>query len=117
MFPNQENAIIPLLRVLAIRPPGAPPRVVYRRMKEYYPKLTREDVEEKLGPNDTRWKNMIRFAREKAVAAGWIVRDDRGNWRLTKDGKEYITYAWPEFVPVYSSKRRPGVKRRRRRKK
>jgi restriction system protein len=99
-FPTQKQIEVPLLQVLAQLGGAAKPQQVYPRVAEFFPELTKEDLDERLPSNSTtvKWWNLVQWARQRLVEDGGIDGSTRGVWKLTDKGRGMLGSAAPNHV-------------------
>ncbi len=94
-FPTQKQVEIPLLRVLDQLGGEAKPKQVYPKVAEYFPQLTKEDLEERLpsSASTVKWWNLVQWARQRLVEGGEIDGSTHGVWKITEKGRRAIEAA------------------------
>jgi len=97
MLPKYKEIYIPLLRELARRGGRSKPsdksmgKSIYEALAAYFD-LTEADLDKQVfePSNNTyrsKWKNMVRLARNDLVKKGLIGNFERGVWELTERGR------------------------------
>jgi restriction endonuclease Mrr len=95
MLPRYEAIYLPLLLEISERGGKARPgdhrdgRNVYDALAVFF-NLTREDLDAVVeGPSvESKWENMVRWARRKLVDMGCIDGSEWGVWKLTEKGRK-----------------------------
>src|SRR4030043_895700 len=95
MLPQYEAIYLPLLLEIVERGGETRPsdhrggRNVYDALAIYF-NLTKEDLDAVVEgpPVESKWENMVRWARRKLVDMGCIDGSEWGAWKLTKKGWE-----------------------------
>lgn len=99
MFPNQDNMIVPLLKIAAEYPEGLAPATAYEDMARLYPRFTEKERRIELpSGNGNKWENNVRWAKKKAATKGWI-RSRNKIWFLTAAGWTHLRREWKRWEP------------------
>jgi restriction system protein len=87
MIPSQTDIEAPLL--LAVKALGgkAKPEQVYDLVTKYFPDLTGSDLAEEVhSGGSNKWKNRIRWVRQRLISKGELVSPEYGWWAITDKG-------------------------------
>jgi restriction system protein len=87
MIPSQTDIEIPLL--LAVKTLGgkAKPEQVYDLLTRYFPDLTEADLAEEVhSGGSNKWKNRIRWVRQRLISKGELASPEYGWWAITDKG-------------------------------
>src|SRR5579883_1052397 len=84
------------------------PSALYPRMRAYFPQITEADLALKnVHTGENKWRNRIQWARQKLVERGCIDSPQRGIWRLTDRGRQWLLANWRGPTADYSQVRKP----------
>jgi restriction system protein len=87
MIPKQTELEIPLLRAMKALGGKARPEQVYALVTKYFPDLTESDLTEELeSGGGNKWKNRIRWVRQKLISKGDLESPEYGWWMITSKG-------------------------------
>ena len=87
MIPSQTDIEVPLL--LAVKTLGgrAKPEQVYDVVTKYFPNLTEADLAEEVeSGGSNKWKNRIRWVRQRLISKGELASPEYGWWEITDAG-------------------------------
>ena len=86
-FPAESDIADALARLLAGNGGQMVPKETYKPLADQF-RLTNEMLSERIGDGSGRskWNNMVQWARNDLVKAGWIDKTTRNLWQLTSAG-------------------------------
>ena len=94
--PAQAQLVFPLLQLAEQNGGRITSTEAYHelaRRHEVSPQVATETVEIRSGQRVRVWERHVRFAKERAKHAGYMVSRDRGTWELTDEGREALRRA------------------------
>lgn len=92
----QKDMEVPLLEVLVEIGGQGKPKDIYPLVTKKFPKMTNEELAQKLKSGGNRWKNRIQFVRQALVGKGEIDKSIKGIWAITDKGRERLNLPAPE---------------------
>lgn len=87
-FPKEIEIEIPLLKALIKSGGSAKPKAIMDKVADYFPTLTSKDLEECNANGESKWNNMVRWARLRLVSQGAINNLTKGIWEITEKGRQ-----------------------------
>lgn len=107
MFPKYSELHIPLLAELVQRGGQSAPsaknengKTIYEALADYF-NLSQEARNEKIddaGIARSKWKNIVRWARNDLRKLGYLTSPRHGIWAITSNGQDYLKGAEVELV-------------------
>lgn len=91
-LPSSKNVKLwlAILRELDLAGGLARPRIVYPRLRQYFPEITDADLARTTAGGENVWTNTIQWARLELVHRGYLDKTTRGVWRLTDAGRQWL---------------------------
>jgi restriction system protein len=86
MIPKQPEIEIPLLRAVSELGGRARPDQVYNLVTKHFSSLTDGDLNEVDSGGGNRWKNRIRWVRQRLISKNELVSPEYGWWQITEKG-------------------------------
>ena len=103
-IPMQESIRLPLLRVIADAGGELTLQEAVMRVADFFPELTEQDKQLRLpSGKGFLFTNRVQWTRQKLVELGHLYREPRGLWRITPQGKTFLTDTWSGWEPRYST--------------
>lgn len=99
----QSNIELPLLKVLSEASESRlPVSKAVEKVLDHYPDLSKEDLLSELPSGENRWKNRIRWTRQRLMESGLAHSPERGVWEITDEGRERVGREWAGWGPSYT---------------
>ena len=77
-----------IFKILYDEPEGLPSKKVLARLAQEVPPTPFEKNDYPSCPGTRRYEKLVRFATISYTKAGWLIKEQRGQWSLTDAGKE-----------------------------
>lgn len=113
---TQQDYAVPLLRLLSKLADGEndAATVLRRFRQEYATQIPPEHFEDLESGNAIRWEKNVNFARLHLKKAGFLDGSERGIWRITEEGRNWIKEN-PHAERLASARNSSGARRGRKR--
>lgn len=85
-LPKQSDLEIPFLQELSAVG-ECTPQELYERLKSQF---KGQELEERLSTGEYKWRNWIRWTKQRLVRKGEVESTFRGNWKITPKGAERL---------------------------
>ena len=102
-FPIQSNVELPLLKVLSDAGGELPMLKAVELVTVYFKDITQEELTQRTDTGINKWRNWVRWARQKLIVKGELDGSTRGIWKITLQGKKRLTADWKSWNPRYST--------------
>ena len=89
-MPTQPEIELPLLKILASHGGKVTPDQVYESINTQFPQLTETDLEELVSGGANKWRNRIRWVRQRLISKGELSSPEFGVWAITPKGIERL---------------------------
>jgi len=108
MMPTQPEIELPLLATVQSLGGKGSPEKIYPLVSKSFPELTDADLEQQLDSGwDNKWKNRIRWVRQRLISKGELASPEPGIWAITAKGIERLRAT--QSPHKISSKTRPEI--------
>lgn len=85
-LPKQSDLEIPFLKQLSAVG-ECTPNELYKRLKSQF---QAQDLEERLSTGEPKWRNWIRWTKQRLVRKGEVESTFRGKWKITSKGAKRL---------------------------
>jgi restriction system protein len=101
VLPSQPDIEVPLLIALEKLGGKARPEQVYKFVTRYFPNLTEADLAEEIASGGSnKWKNRIRWVRQRLISKGDLISPEYGLWTITEKGKARVKGSQSGIIKV-----------------
>jgi restriction system protein len=90
MLPKQKDIEIPLLKVLVELGGQGRPQEIYLLVREKFPDVTADDLNETLQSGGNRWKNRVQWVSQRLINKGEMHSPSREIWTITDKGRRRV---------------------------
>src|SRR3989304_2207500 len=99
-----------VFEILWNKPEGLSAKEVLRQIPETI-NLTEHELSLSPSTNAPRYERIVRLATIPLARAGWLVKNDKGRWSITEDGRQ-ASKRFPHVQGFYKEGFRPFDERR-----
>jgi len=90
MLPTQPEIELPLLRAVQELGGRAKPQDVYVKVTKFFPAITDADLAEQDSFGGNKWRNRIRWVRQRLIWKGDLASPEYNVWEITPKGLQRI---------------------------
>jgi hypothetical protein len=105
-FPEAQRVELPILQELKAVGGSDQLRYLYERLARYFPQLTLQESDQKIGGGRSRWRRLVQRAGRRLAKKG-EVRRERARWELTPQGRRRVEAETMQLAPVPAGGERP----------
>lgn len=100
MLPKESEIELPLLQVLVEVGGQGRTKEVYPLVTKKFPKITEDDLNEKLPSGGNKWTNRIQWVRQKLIFKSEISSPQRGIWAITESGRRRVQHQIKKKIAI-----------------
>ena len=90
MLPKESEVQLPLLQVLVEIGGEGPTKDIYPLVTKKFPKITEDDLNERLPSGGNKWTNRIQWVRQALVSKGEMSSPRHAIWVITEKGRRRV---------------------------